>query len=327
MEWTGRKVLVTGAGGFIGSHLCERLLSLGAEVRGMVHGNMRGSIGYLTEMPENLKKNLEVCGGNIRDGAFVREAAVGVDTIFHLAAITSVAYSYANPEETVVTNVFGTLNVCNAARHEGVRRLVHTSSAGVYGSSKSGEPIDETHPVAAHNPYTASKLAADAVVESFYLSYDVPVSICRIFNAYGPRVGRFLVIPTIIQQLQRRNELHLGDVTPTRNFTYADDIVDAFLCMSVEDGVVGEVVNFGSPQAVTIGELAQMIATLMEVDLQIVTDPERFRPKKSEIKRVLANNTKAKTLLNWEPKVQLEEGLKNTIAWIRSGGYSGVDSQ
>lgn len=324
MDWTGCKALVTGAGGFIGSHLCERLLSLGADVRGIVHGNMRGSVGYLGNVDPKHAHKLEICGGNLRDGAFVREAAVGVDTIFHLGAITSVAYSYANPEETMITNVFGTLNVCTAARHEHVRRLVHTSSAGVYGAAKAGEPISETHPLAAHNPYTASKLAADFTVESFHLSYDLPVTTCRIFNIYGPRIGRFLVIPTIIMQLMRGRELRLGDLTPTRNFTYVDDIVNAFIRMAEEDAVVGEVVNFGSTRAITIGELAQLIADLMGKDVSIVSDTSRLRPKQSEIQRVLADSTKAKTLLGWEAETDLEEGLQRTIDWIASGGYSDV---
>jgi nucleoside-diphosphate-sugar epimerase len=324
MEWNGCKVLVTGAGGFIGSHLCERLLSLGAEVRAIVHGNMRGSIGHLSQVTADHTHRLEICGGNLRDGAFVREATVGVDTVFHLGAITSVAYSYANPEDTMITNVFGTLNVCSAARHEHVRRLVHTSSAGVYGAAKGGEPITETHPLAAHNPYTASKLAADFTVESFHLSYDLPVSICRIFNIYGPRIGRFLVIPTIILQLMRGRELRLGDLTPTRNFTYIDDIITAFIRMAEEDSVVGEVVNFGSTRAVTIGEIAQLIANLMEKDVEILSDPTRLRPKQSEIQRVLADSTKAKTLLGWEAEIELEEGLRRTIDWIVEGGYSDV---
>lgn len=321
MEWKDRKVLVTGAGGFIGSHLCERLLELGAEVRGMVHGNMRGSVGYLAGVPPEMAKNMEICGGNIRDGAFVREATQGVDTVFHHAAITSVAYSYANPEETIITNVMGTLNVCNAARHEHVRRVVHTSSAGVYGTSKDGRPITETHPVAAHNPYTASKLAADHTAESFYLTYDLPVATCRIFNVYGPRIGQFLVIPTIILQLARGSELRLGDLSPTRNFTYVDDIVSGFIRTAEVDSVIGEVVNFGSTRAVTIGELAQLIANLMNKDVQIVTDSSRIRPQKSEIQRVEADSSKAKALLGWEASVSLEDGLQRTIDWILAGGY------
>jgi dTDP-glucose 4,6-dehydratase len=321
MDWEGRKVLVTGAGGFIGSHLVERMLELGADVRAIVHGNMRGSIGYLAGVPPELTSKLEICGGNVRDGAFVREATIGVDTIFHLAAITSVAYSYSNPEETIVTNVFGTLNVCNAARHEHVRRLVHTSSAGVYGPAREGKPITETHPVAAHNPYTASKLAADNVVESYYLSYDLPVAVCRIFNIYGPRIGRFLIIPTIILQLMRGKELRLGDLSPTRNFTYVSDIVQAFIRMAEEDKAVGEVVNFGSVRAVTIGELVQLIASLMGREMTIMADPERFRPVKSEILRVEADSSKAKELLGWRPSVDLEDGLRRTITWIVAGGY------
>lgn len=318
-DWKGRNVLVTGAGGFIGSHVAERLLKLGAEVRGMVHGNMRGSVGYLGAVAPDLAKNLEICGGNVRDGAFVREATVGVDTVFHLAAITSVQYSYSNPDETVMTNVLGTLNVCNACRHENVRRLVHTSSAGVYRSADT--PIRETNPVKAYNPYTASKLAADSIVESFYLSYELPVATCRIFNVYGPRIERFLVIPSIVLQLLRGKDLKMGDLTPTRNFTYIDDIVDAFIAMGEHEAAVGDVVHFGSTRAVTIGELAKMIAGLMDKEVEIQMDPERLRPAKSEIHRVQADSTKAREMLGWKPKVELETGLRTTIDWIAAGGY------
>ncbi len=321
MDWQGRKVLITGAAGFIGSHLCERLLLSGADVRAMVHGNMRGSIGHLAAIPEDLRKGLEIVGGNIRDGAFVRDATIGMDTVFHLAAITSVVYSYSNPDETVITNVSGTLNVCNAARHENVRRLVHTSSAGVYGTTAGDTPISETHPVRAYNPYTASKLAADNVVESFHLSYGLPVTIIRIFNVYGPRIGRFLIIPTIILQLLKGSELKLGSLTPTRNFTYVDDIVDAYLLMAKNDSVMGEVVNFGSTRAVTIAELALLIAKLMQRDVVISQDDKAIRPAKSEIERVLADVTKANKLLGWRPAVELEDGLKKTIDWIAAGGY------
>ncbi len=321
MEWQGRKVLITGAAGFIGSHLCQRLLEAGADVRAMVHGNMRGSIGHLAAIPADLRKQMEIVGGNIRDAAFVRDATIGMDTVFHLAAITSVAYSYSNPDETVITNVSGTLNVCNAARHEKVRRLVHTSSAGVYGATFGDTPISETHPVRAYNPYTASKLAADNVVESFYLSYELPVTIIRIFNVYGPRIGRFLVIPTIILQLLKGNELKLGSLTPTRNFTYVDDIVNAYLLMAENDSVVGEVVNFGSTRALTIAELAMLIAKIMGREIVISKDEKALRPAKSEIERVLADVTKAKQLLGWVPRVDLEEGLKKTVDWISAGGY------
>jgi dTDP-glucose 4,6-dehydratase len=320
MNWKGAKVLVTGAGGFIGSHLCEVLLERGATVRGMIHGNMRGRIGYLAAIPEEHRDRLFICHGNMRDGGFVRECAAGTDFVYHLAAITSVKYSYSNPDETILTNVMGTLNVCNACRFEGVERLIHTSSAGVYGSSDDG-PIRESHPVRAHNPYTASKLAADTVVESYHLSYDLPVTTCRIFNVYGPRVSRFLVVPTIILQLLDSNSLRLGDLTPTRNFTYVDDIIDAFIRMAESEAVVGEVVNFGHPHAVTIGELALLIGRVMKKDVYIEADASRLRPKKSEIQRVTVDNTKAATLLGWSPTVDLEEGLRRTIDWIKGGGY------
>ncbi len=326
LDWSGRRVLVTGAGGFIGSHLCERLLTMGAHVRAMVHGNMRGNVGHLADVASTAPPHLEFVGGNIRDATFVRDATVGMDTVFHLAAITSVAYSYSNPDETVITNVSGTLNVCNAARYERIRRLVHTSSAGVYGTAVGNEPITERHPVRAFNPYTASKLAADNVVESFHLSYDLPVSICRIFNIYGPRLGKYLVIPSIILQLMQDTELRLGDITPTRNFTFVDDIVDAFLRMAEADDVVGEVVNFGSPNALTIGKLALMIADLMEKEVTIVRDPARLRPAKSEITRVTADITKAKELLGWQPTIPLEEGLRQTIDWVKNPGYQGHSS-
>jgi len=198
---------------------------------------------------------------------------------------------------------------------------VHTSSAGVYGTTAGDTPISETHPVRAYNPYTASKLAADNVVESFHLSYELPVTIVRIFNVYGPRIGRFLIIPTIILQLLKGSELKLGSLTPTRNFTYVDDIVDAYLLMAEHDSVVGEVVNFGSKRAVTIAELALLIAKLMQREVVISQDDKAIRPAKSEIERVLADVTKANQLLGWRPAVELEDGLKKTIDWIAAGGY------
>jgi len=318
LDWRGRTVAVTGAGGFIGSHLTERLLGLGAHVRAVVHGNMRGSVGHLSRTPAECLDRLEILHGNICDVAFVHQVLRDMDTVFHLAAITSVAYAYSNPEETILTNVSGTVNICTAARAAKPRRMVHVSSAGVYASTDMDEPISETHPVRAYNPYTASKLAADNVVESFHLSYDIPVATCRIFNAYGPRISRFLVIPTIITQLFKGNELRLGDLSPTRNFTYVDDIITAFIRMAEEDSVVGEVVNFGSPRAVTIGQLAQIIADLMGRDVEIITEDNRLRPSKSEIQRVLADSSKAKRILGWVPTVDLEEGLRRTIEWVQT---------
>lgn len=320
MDWSGRRVLVTGAGGFIGSHLTERLLALGAKVRAMV----RSAIGYLNAVPGDLARRLEMFPGDIRDEVSTREAVAGIDTVFHLAGFTSVDYSYTNPTETIMTNVQGTLNLCNACRQEKVRRLVHASTAGVYGSSRDGLPIKETHPVRASNPYTASKLAADTIVESYHLSYGLPVSICRPFNAYGPRAGRFLVIPSIILQLFHSDTLKLGDLSPVRSFTYVDDVLRAFIRMAEEDGVVGEVVHFGSPRPISIGDLAHLIGRLMGKSVVIEQDASRLRPGKSDVQLLIADSSKARELLNWEPKVDLEEGLTKTIDWIAAGGYNNV---
>ena len=309
MDWQGRKVLITGAAGFIGSHLCERLLLAGADVRAMVHGNMRGSIGHLAAIPEDLRKGLEIVGGNIRDGAFVRDATIGMDTVFHLAAITSVVYSYSNPDETVITNVSGTLNVCNAARHENVRRLVHTSSAGVYGTTAGDTPISETHPVRAYNPYTASKLAADNVVESFHLSYELPVTIVRIFNVYGPRIGRFLIIPTIILQLLKGSELKLGSLTPTRNFTYVDDIAAGTLLALKNVGY--EIFNLGGHEVMSINAVIELLENLLGKKANRVYMPTH----PADVFSNVADVGKARQMLGWEPCVGLHEGVQNLVDW------------
>ena len=321
MDWHDKEVLVTGAGGFIGSYLTERLLREGAHVRALVFSDREGRMGHLSELNDDYPGKLMPCFGNIRDAAFISSVSRGVDTVFHLAASTSVVYSYWNPDDTIMTNVTGTLNVCTAARHEGCRRVVHTSSAGVYGSATPDEEISEQHPLVAHNPYTASKLAADNIVESFYRSYDLPVTTVRMFNVYGPRVSQFLVIPTIIMQLLETDTVKLGDVTPTRNFTYVDDMVEAFMCVAAADGVEGEVVNFGSQEAVTIGQLAEKIAEIMGKPLQIEREAERVRPSRSEIQRVVADISKARDLLGWEPKVSLDEGLRRTVAWFQEGHH------
>jgi dTDP-glucose 4,6-dehydratase len=283
---------------------------------------MQGQIGYLTRVDPAMTPNLTVFFGNILDAPFLRDVASGVDTIFHLAAVTSVAYAYTNPGETLLANIMGTYNLCTAARQVGVRRLIHTSSGGVYGSAVDGLPICETHPVRACNPYTASKLSADSVAETFYLSYDLPVTTCRIFNVYGPRMGKFLVIPTIGLQLLEGDEVKLGDVSPLRNFTYVEDIVAAFLRMAESEDVVGEIVNFGSPEAIAIKELAGQIGRLMGRQVRLVQDPQRFRPKKSEILVTTVDISKAKALLGWEPVIPLEDGLRRTINWMAAGGYN-----
>lgn len=315
MDWNERPVLVTGAGGFVGSHLVEALLERGARVRAMVHGDPLYHRGNLRAVQH---PQLQLTGGDLRDAGFVREAAAGMDTIFHLGAVTSVAYSYAHPEETLQTNGLGTQHVCAAARLAGARRLVHTSTAGVYGSAQEGASLTETHPVMGCNPYTAGKLAGDFVAQTYHLSYDLPVCTVRLFNAYGPRMGRYLIMPTIIQQLLQGPSLRLGDLSPTRTFTHVSDIVCAYLAMAEAEEVLGEVVHFGASQAITMGELADLIARLMGVEYQLTQEAARLRPPKSEIYRVSVNHEKATRLLGWHPRMPLEEGLLQTIAFFQN---------
>ena len=310
MTWDQETVAITGAGGFVGSHLTERLLAEGARVRAMVHGKP----GHLADADH---QNLTLHDGDLLDAEFVSAVVEGADHVFHLGAVTSVAYSYDHPEETVRTNVIGTLNVCQAARTHGVTRLVHTSTAGVYGNAENDAPITEAHPVRGCNPYTAAKLGGDHVAETYHLSYDLPVTTVRLFNVFGPRMGQYLIMPAIISQLLDGPELKLGDLTPTRTFTYVDDIVDGFLRAAQAEDAVGELVHFGAERVITMQELVDLIAELMNVKYTLHQDPDRLRPAKSEIFRVRVDSTKAQSLLGWTPTVGLEEGLRRTIAWMR----------
>jgi len=318
MEWQDRPVFITGAGGFIGSHLTERLLGLGARVRAMVHGDPQFHAGYLGA---NAHPNLELCGGDLRDADFVRRMAEGADTIFHLGAVTSVQYSFAHPGETIDTNTNGTVNVCNAARAARVRRLIHTSTGGSYGTAPAGEALTEAHPMVGTSPYTAGKIAADYVVQTYSLSYALPTTTVRLFNAYGPRVSRYLIIPTIIQQFLKGPTIKLGDLTPTRPFLYIDDIVAAFLAAAGTPGLEGETIHFGNAQDTSMGAVVEQIAALMQITPDIQQDPTRMRPKGSEIQRQTVDCAKARALLGWEARVGMEEGLRNTIDWIAAGGY------
>jgi dTDP-glucose 4,6-dehydratase len=314
LDWRGRPVLVTGAGGFIGSHLVARLLGSGARVRAMVHGDPRYRAGHLAIMAGG---GLEVTGGDLRDAGFVRRAAEGMDTVFHLGAVTSVAYSYDHAEETIATNTLGTVNVCEACRVAKVRRLVHTSTAGVYGDARDGAPITEDHPLIAHNPYTAGKLGGDFAAQSIHLAHGLPVATIRLFNVYGPRMGRFLIMPAVIEQLLRGPVLRLGDLRPTRSCVYVDDIVDAFLRMATAEAAVGEVIHFGGGEAVSLVVLVERIAELMGMDYRIEQDPARVRPGKSEIFEQIVDCTKARHLLGWAAETGLDDGLSRTIGWFR----------
>ena len=313
----GTAVLVTGAGGFIGSPLVERLVELGASVRAFVRYNSRNHRGLLELVPHDVLDSVEVVYGDLRDPYAVRDACLGVKIIFHLGALIAIPYSYLHPYEVVETNVLGTLNVLMAARDLEVERVVHTSTSEVYGTAQY-VPIDEEHPLHGQSPYSASKIGADKLAESFHRSFGLPVCILRPFNTYGPRQSARAVIPTIIVQALTQDEVRLGNLSPRRDLTYVSDTVEGFIKTALADeGVLGKEINLGTSSDVSIGELAQKIFELLGRSPKIVTEANRLRPERSEVYRLLSDNRQAKEILDWSPKVSLEEGLRRTIAWIR----------
>jgi dTDP-glucose 4,6-dehydratase len=314
MSWAGKRVLVTGAGGFIASHLTERMVQEGAAVRGLVHYNALGSRGWLDESP--LVDQVEVLAGDITDRDSVRRAMEDVDVVFHLAALIAIPYSYRAPESYVRTNINGTLNVLQAARDLGTPRVVHTSTSEVYGSALY-VPIDEKHPLQGQSPYSASKIGADKMAEAFYRSFDVQVATVRPFNTFGPRQSARAVIPTIITQCLQQGEVHLGSLTPTRDMNFVSNTVDGFVMAAQSLEVVGRTVNLGSGREISIGGLAALIARLTGIDFEVESEVDRLRPEKSEVNRLLADHSLATELMGWTPRVSLEEGLEKTIAWIR----------
>jgi NAD dependent epimerase/dehydratase len=311
----GQTVLVTGAGGFIGSHLTERLIKMGAKVKAFVRYNSRNDWGQIELLPEEILKEIEVITGDLRDSDAVRHAAEGTDIIFHLGALIAIPYSYIHPRESVETNILGTLNVLTAARENHVKRVVHTSTSEVYGTAQY-VPIDEKHPLQAQSPYSASKIGADMLAESFYRVYGTPVGIIRPFNTYGPRQSARAAIPTIISQALTKKQISLGSLHPTRDYTYVDDTVDAFIKVAENPKFIGETVNIGSNFEISIGDIARKVMDITGHKKKIVTDPERIRPELSEVERLWCDNTKARKLLGWKPKVSFDEGLKKTITWI-----------
>lgn len=315
MMFKGKKVLVTGAGGFIASHLVERLATEGAHVRAFVRYNSRGDVGLLRLLPLEVFSQVEVVAGDLRDAEAVRASMKGVDTVFHLGALIAIPYSYVHPREVIETNVMGTLNVLMAARHLGTRRVVHTSTSEVYGTAQY-TPIDEGHPLQGQSPYSASKIGADKIAESFYRSFDVPVVTIRPFNTYGPRQSARAVIPTIISQALTRPEVHLGSLEPSRDLTFVSDTVEGFLLAAHAENVLGEEINLGNDATITVAELCQKIFALLGKSPRIVVEDRRKRPQKSEVMILRASNRKARELLGWQPRVSLEEGLRLTIAWI-----------
>lgn len=312
--------LVTGADGFIGSHLVEILVDRGEEVRAFVQYNAFNSWGWLDTVDEDIQDAIEVFSGDVRDPNGVQESMRDVDVVYHLAALISIPYSYHSPDTYVDTNVTGTLNVLQAARDLGTEKIVHTSTSEVYGSAQF-VPITEDHPLQGQSPYAASKIGADQMALSFYRSFDTPVAVIRPFNTYGPRQSARAVIPTIITQIASgRRTLELGNLHPTRDFSYVEDTARGFMAMAESDEAIGEVVNVGSGFEISIGDLVDLIAEAMGVEVQVETDEERTRPEKSEVDRLYADISKADDLLGWTPthggRDGFKRGLKKTAEWF-----------
>lgn len=326
MTWKSRPVLVTGAGGFIGSHLAERLVELGAAVRCLVHYNALGGWGWLDR--SLVRDQMRVMPGDLGDREILRQAMDGVEVVFHLAALVGIPYSYAAPSSYFRTNAEGTLNVLQVAREVRVGRIVHTSTSEVYGSARY-IPIDEGHPLQAQSPYAASKIAADKMAEAFSLSFDLPVVTVRPFNTFGPRQSARAVIPTIATQCFSGGPVYLGNLHPTRDLNYVSNTVDGFVAAADAPGVLGRTINLGSGRESSVRELAERIAGMIDAGIAVESAEDRRRPEHSEVERLLADNHLAAQLLGWTPRIGLEQGLDLTIHWLRenlasyrSGVYS-----
>jgi NAD dependent epimerase/dehydratase len=313
---TGQKYLVTGAGGFIGSHLVEALVRAGADVTAMVRYGSASSWGNLEFVSDDVKGGFRVVAGNIDDGDFVMHAMQGIDVVCHLAALIAIPYSYVAPRSYVRTNVEGTLNVVEAARRLSVRRVVHTSTSEVYGTAIR-VPIDEEHPLQGQSPYSASKIGADKIAESYYRSFDTGVVTLRPFNTFGPRQSARAFIPTIISQALTQDVIKLGSLTPERDMTFVTDTVAGFVAASVTPGIEGQTINLGTGSTYTIGHFAERILKLMGVEKEIVADAARMRPDKSEVLKLVSDNALAARLMGWSPQVDLDEGLRQSIEFIR----------
>ncbi|NOY99958.1 MAG: SDR family NAD(P)-dependent oxidoreductase [Chloroflexi bacterium] len=314
--WSHRRVLVTGAGGFIGSHLVEALGRQGASVRAFVRYNSRADAGFLRDLQPELNGQVEIVAGDLRDGDAIRQAVKGCGVVFHLGALIAIPYSYLHPAEVAETNFMGTLNVLMACRDLDVERLIHTSTSEVYGTALR-TPIDEGHPLQGQSPYSASKIGADKLVESFYRSYGLPAVTIRPFNTYGPRQSARAVIPTIITQALGQNTIRLGNLDASRDFTFVDDTVSGFLKGARAKGAAGGTYNLGTGSEIRIGDLAKRIIREVGRPVKIVVDAKRMRPEKSEVFQLLSDNSLAREKLGWQPQVDLDTGLRKTIDWIR----------
>lgn len=310
------KILITGADGFIGSHLTEELVKQGYDVRAFVYYNSFNSWGWIDSLPQDIKDKIEIFSGDIRDPNGVRTAMEGCDTVFHLAALIAIPFSYHSPDSYVDTNVKGTLNVLQAAKLLNTKRILVTSTSEVYGTAQF-VPITEEHPFQGQSPYSATKIGADRLAESFYRSFDLPVTIVRPFNTFGPRQSARAVIPTIISQLQNGfDEIELGDISPKRDFIYVKDTVQGFIEIAKSDKTIGEEINIATQSEISIGDLANEIIHQINPNAKIICDKQRIRPEKSEVNRLFGSNKKIKKLTNWTQKYSLEEGLRETIEWF-----------
>ena len=309
-----KRVLVTGADGFIGSHLVESLVSNDYEVKALSQYNSFNNWGWLEDI--NCKNKVEVISGDVRDFHNCKDITKDVDLVFHLAALIAIPFSYYAPNSYVDTNIKGTLNICQAARENNVERLIHTSTSEVYGTAKY-IPIDENHPTQPQSPYSASKISADAIAMSFFNSFDTQITIARPFNAYGPRQSARAVIPTIISQaLKGVKKINLGDISPTRDFNFVKDVCKGFIAIAESDNTIGKTINIGSNSEISIGEIFNMIKKIMNSDIEIVKDKKRVRPIKSEVFRLVCDNSLIKKLTNYQPETSIEDGLKKTINWF-----------
>lgn len=308
------KVLVTGADGFIGSHLVEMLVAQGYQVKALAQYNSFNSWGWLDDVA--CKNNIQVITGDVRDAHFCQQLCRDIDIVFHLAALIAIPYSYLAPESYVDTNVKGTLNVCQAAKAAGVKRIIHTSTSEVYGTAQY-VPIDEQHPLQPQSPYSASKIAADAMAMSFFNAFDLPLTIARPFNTYGPRQSARAVIPTIIAQIASgKKQIQLGDVSPTRDFNYVEDTCRGFIALAKSEKAVGQTVNIGSNTEISVGDTLNQIKEIMHSDVEFIVDEQRLRPEKSEVNRLWCDNNKIKSLTGFTSQVDIGEGLRRTVTWF-----------
>ena len=317
--WNGRRVLVTGAEGFIGSHLVDQLLAEGAEVRALVHYNPFGRWGWLQDRADDV----EILSGDIRDGERVAKVVDGMDVVFHLAALIGIPYSYEAPESYIQTNVMGTYNVLTACRRASVERMIQTSTSEVYGSALR-VPIDESHPLQPQSPYSASKISGDMTALSFHHSFGLPVAVVRPFNTYGPRQSTRAIIATVLAQLfSGSDEIRIGATSPTRDFNFVADTARGFLAVAGCDRALGHVVNVGSGREISIGDLVELLVRISGRDAKVVSDADRLRPAGSEVERLLCDNTRAREWAGWKPEVSLEEGLRQTAEWMEKNPPAG----